>query len=183
MDKIEDPDSRITQDLNATINGFAQYFSQSMNATITCVLQTRELLVSFGWRFAVAPYIYLFSAFLIVEKLMPMRKAWRRMGHARGYSWGKYVYACQRLQGQQEPIGILKGADREGQIIDDEYVIHLRDCTNQHWAFWKFGMVNNFFMDNATEVETIADVAVACSVQMAGRSCRGRISSSGPLPA
>eukprot|EP01050_Picozoa_sp_SAG11_P037038 SAG11_NODE_14405_length_613_cov_1.005837_1_plen_73_part_00 len=67
------------------------------------------------------------TAFLLVEKVMPMRKSWRRMGHARGYSWGKYCYAAQRLQDQQEAIGILKGSGREGEIIDDEYVIHLRD--------------------------------------------------------
>jgi ABC-type multidrug transport system fused ATPase/permease subunit len=158
MDKIEDPDSRITQDLNATINGFANYFSSSMIESITCVLQTRELLVNFGWRFAVAPYAYLITSFLIVEKLMPMRQSWRRMGHARGFSWGKYVYAANRLQDQQEAIGVLKGATREGTIIDDEYVVHLRDCTNQHWAFWKFGMLNNFFMDYATE----AFVSVFC---------------------
>ena len=158
MDKIEDPDSRITQDLNATINGFANYFSNAMMASITCVLQTRELWIEFGWRFAAAPYIYLITAFLVVEKAMPMRKSWRRMGHARGFSWGKYVYAANRLQDQQEAIGVLKGASREGQIIDDEYVIHLRDCTNQHWAFWRFGMFNNFFMDNATE----AFVSIFC---------------------
>ena len=151
MDKIEDPDSRITEDLNATINGFARFFSDSMNSIVTGVLQTRELWVNFGPLFAIAPYAYLTVAFLVVEKVMPMRKSWRRMGHARGYSWGKYCYAAQRLQDQQEAIGILKGGMREGKIIDDEYVIHLRDCTNQHWAFWRFGMVNNFFMSNATE--------------------------------
>ena len=53
---------------------------------------------------------------------------------------------------------MLKGGGREGEIIDDEYVIHLRDCTNQHWAFWRFGLVNNFFMDNANE----AFVAIFC---------------------
>lgn len=151
LDKIEDPDSRITEDLNATINGFARFFSDSMNSVVTGVLQTRELWVNFGPLFAIAPYAYLTVAFLVVEKVMPMRKSWRRMGHARGYSWGKYCYAAQRLQDQQEAIGILKGGMREGKIIDDEYVIHLRDCTNQHWAFWRFGMVNNFFMSNATE--------------------------------
>eukprot|EP01051_Picozoa_sp_SAG22_P012765 SAG22_NODE_1357_length_4629_cov_10.880922_4_plen_178_part_00 len=43
MDKIEDPDARITQDLNATIGGFANYFSSSMNAVVTGVLQTQQL--------------------------------------------------------------------------------------------------------------------------------------------
>ena len=45
MDKIEDPDARITQDLNATIGGFASYFSSSMNAVVTGVLQTTQLYV------------------------------------------------------------------------------------------------------------------------------------------
>ena len=158
LDKIEDPDSRITQDLNATIGGFANYFSSSMNSVVTGVLQTRELWVNFGPLFAVAPYIYLAVSFFIVEKVMPMRKSWRRMGHARGFSWGKYCYAAQRLEQQQEAIAALKGGDREGNIIDVEYVVHLRDCTHQHWAFWKFGIVNNFFMDNATE----AFVSIFC---------------------
>ena len=30
---------------------------------------------------AAAPYAYLLTAFAIVEKVMPMRKSWRRMGH------------------------------------------------------------------------------------------------------
>ena len=96
---------------------------------------------SFGWIFAVAPYAYLLISFAIVEKVLPMRKSWRRMGHARGYSSGKYNAAAQRLEHQQEAIGVLKAAEREGEIIDNEYVIHLRDATNQHWAFWRFGMV------------------------------------------
>ena len=158
LDKIEDPDSRITQDLNATINGFASYFSNSLDSVGTGVMYTVLLGWEFGWLFAAAPYAYLLTAFAIVEKVMPMRKSWRRMGHARGYSWGKYCYAAQRLQDQQEAIGVLKGGGREGEIIDDEYVIHLRDCTNQHWAFWRFGLVNNFFMDNANE----AFVAIFC---------------------
>jgi ABC-type uncharacterized transport system fused permease/ATPase subunit len=58
--KMEDPDTRITQDLSQTVNGFTQCFSKAMNSALTGVLYTVVVWQRYGYLFAIAPYAYLF---------------------------------------------------------------------------------------------------------------------------
>ena len=75
-----------------------------------------------------------------------MQKKWRRRGRARGVSWGKYRFALQRLELQGESIAALKGGEREYQIVEDEFVVHMHDCHMQHLDYLTFHSVWNFFM-------------------------------------
>lgn len=144
--KMDDPDTRITQDLAQTVNGFTQCFSQAMNSTLTGVLYTAVVCRRFGWRFAVAPYIYLLSTRYFCQKVIPMQKMFRRNGRARGVSWGKYRFALQRQEMQGEAIGALRGGEREMEIIIDEFAVHVEDCHKHHWDFLTFHSLWNFFI-------------------------------------
>jgi ABC-type uncharacterized transport system fused permease/ATPase subunit len=144
--KMEDPDTRITGDLAQTVNGFTQCFSRAMNSTLTGVLYTAVVWRRFGWRFALAPYVYLFASRYFCQKVIPMREIFRRNGRARGVSWGRYRFALQRQELQGEAIGALRGGEREMEIIIDEFAVHVEDCHKHHWDFLTFHSLWNFFI-------------------------------------
>ena len=109
---------------------------------IACVLYTREIWRYFGWRFAVAPYAYLAVSFTVVDVLLPMRKEWRKLGHMRGMSWGRYTNAAQRLELHQEAIAALGGGERECQNVHDEYFACIVEYSKSFRSFWKFELFN-----------------------------------------
>jgi ABC-type uncharacterized transport system fused permease/ATPase subunit len=100
----------------------------------------------FGWRFALAPYVYLFASRYFCQKVIPMREIFRRNGRARGVSWGRYRFALQRQELQGEAIGALRGGEREMEIIIDEFAVHVEDCHKHHWDFLTFHSLWNFFI-------------------------------------
>lgn len=130
------------------VNGFANMFSNTMNCSSSGILYTLELGRAYGWKFAIAPYAYLLSSHYLVKVLIPMQKRWRRRGRARGVSWGKYRFALQRMELQGESIAALKGGEREYQIVEDEFVVHMHDCHMQHLDYLTFHSVWNFFMQH-----------------------------------
>ena len=146
--KIADPDARISRDLRATVDGFANCFSTALYNLMAGVLYTRELYRYFGWRFAVAPYAYLGVASLVVDGLLPMRREWRKLGHMRGLTWGLYTNAAQRLELHQEGIAALGGGPRECDNIDFEYFACIVEYSKTYRSWWKFASINNFFMIN-----------------------------------
>ena len=52
----------------------------------------------------IAPYIYLFGSFGVVDFLAPVMKTWRRNGKFRGKSWGLYRNALTRIMLQSESV-------------------------------------------------------------------------------
>ena len=100
----------------------------------------------FGWRFALAPYVYLLSSRYLCQRIIPMQKRFRRNGRARGVSWGRYRFALQRQEMQGEAIGALRGSEREMEIIIDEFAVHVADCHKHHWDFLTFHSLWNFFI-------------------------------------
>jgi ABC-type uncharacterized transport system fused permease/ATPase subunit len=146
VDKMADADVRITEDLRQTVDGFSRSFSDVMYSSTTGVFYTFEIWRLFGWKYAIAPYAYLFGAFGVVDFLAPVMKRWRRNGRFRGQSWGSYRNALTRLMLQCESVASLKGAAYEHKIIRDEYAIHRHDISIQHRDYFRFGIVNCFFM-------------------------------------
>lgn len=55
-DRMHDADTRITEDLRQTIDGFARSFSDGMFSTITGFFYTVETFRVFGLKFALVPY-------------------------------------------------------------------------------------------------------------------------------
>jgi ABC-type uncharacterized transport system fused permease/ATPase subunit len=145
-DKMSDADTRITEDLRQTIDGFAKTFSDGMFTTFAGVFYTLSIWRYFGWRFAIAPYAYLGTAFVVVDFIAPVMKTWRRLGRFRGQSWGDYRFALTRLGLQAESVASLKGAAYEHKHIRDTYAVHRHDIITVNKAFFKFGIVNCFFM-------------------------------------
>eukprot|EP01050_Picozoa_sp_SAG11_P003031 SAG11_NODE_163_length_13928_cov_29.869188_6_plen_492_part_00 len=72
-------------------------------------------------------------------------KTWRRLGRARGLSWGRTRFALTRMGLQAEAVAALQGGQREVSIINEEYEAHMQDCITQHKAFFKFGCIDRFF--------------------------------------
>ena len=143
-DQMADPDTRISADLEESVNGFASCFSDAMFAATAGVIYTVEIGRLFGWRFAAAPYAYLGASYLLVEKLLPMRQVWRRRSRAKGQSFGRYLFAMQRLGLQAEAVATFQGGERECSIIEEEFMMHMWDCDNFYWGVWKFQILNRF---------------------------------------
>lgn len=145
-DQMHDADTRITEDLRQTIDGFARSFSDGMFSTITGFFYTVETFRVFGYKFALAPYAYLFFSFVIVDFLAPVMKTWRRNGRNRGQSWADYRFQLTRLGLQAESVASLKGVAYEHKIIRETYAQHRHDILVCDKAYFKFGIVNCFFM-------------------------------------
>jgi ABC-type uncharacterized transport system fused permease/ATPase subunit len=94
--RLHDPDSRITTDVSATVDGFAACFSNNLFALMTGVLYTRELWSIYGWRTAAAPYAYLGLSYFAVEVVVPLRDYYRKLNHAAQVSYGWHNITAQR---------------------------------------------------------------------------------------
>jgi ABC-type uncharacterized transport system fused permease/ATPase subunit len=145
--RLHDPDSRITTDVSATVDGFAACFSDNLFALMTAVLYTRELWTLYGWRTAAAPYAYLGLSYAVVEVVVPMRDYYRKLNHAAQVSYGLHNLTTQRLQSQYEAIAAQKGGEREGLGMFAEWLVHVRDCQNRVWGRSKWNMLVKFFLD------------------------------------
>eukprot|EP01047_Picozoa_sp_COSAG01_P086060 COSAG01_NODE_19181_length_1025_cov_9.335853_2_plen_97_part_00 len=75
-----------------------------------------------------------------------MMKTWRRNGRNRGESWADYRFQLTRLGLQAESIASLKGVAYEHKKIRETYAQHRYDILVCDRAYFKFGIVNCFFM-------------------------------------
>ena len=64
-DKLADADSRMTQDLNTTVDAFASTFSKVIFLSTEGFFYTVEIGRAYGWRYACAPYLYLTFAYVV----------------------------------------------------------------------------------------------------------------------
>lgn len=145
--KLSDADSRMTEDLNTTVSGFARTFSTSVFSATAGLCYTVEIFRKFGLKYALAPYAYLFVSFIAVDVCMPIHKMNREIGRFRAESWGMYRFALTRVDAQAESIASLKGASAEHKHIRDAYAVHRFDVGYHHYMWAKFQTVNHFFMD------------------------------------
>eukprot|EP01050_Picozoa_sp_SAG11_P003030 SAG11_NODE_163_length_13928_cov_29.869188_5_plen_252_part_00 len=58
-DKLDDPDVRITNELNSCIGGFARFYSDFTNLAFSGAFTLYELFRLYGWQMALPPFIYL----------------------------------------------------------------------------------------------------------------------------
>ena len=97
----------------------------------------------FGYKYALAPYAYLLTSFVIVDFLAPVMKTWRRNGMNRGQSWADYRFQLTRLGLQAESVASLKGVAYEHKIIRETYAQHRHDILVCDKAYFKFGIVRH----------------------------------------
>ena len=146
QDKMSDGDTRIHTDLAQAVDGMAKTFSDALFSCTTGVFYTVEIWRVFGLLFAAAPYIYLFGAFIMVNKIAPVMKTWREIGRFRAEAWGMYRFAFSKMDLQAESIASLKGAAAEHKHLRELYALHRYDLWRHHVSYWRFGIVNVFFV-------------------------------------
>jgi ABC-type uncharacterized transport system fused permease/ATPase subunit len=66
--KMVDADHRIVEDLKVTAQAFSDCFSDAIFTTTEGVFYTFSLYSISGWKMAVAPYVFVISTFLLVNK-------------------------------------------------------------------------------------------------------------------
>eukprot|EP01047_Picozoa_sp_COSAG01_P034196 COSAG01_NODE_2556_length_7460_cov_14.297786_8_plen_590_part_00 len=148
-EKMSDADTRITNDGRACVDQIARTFADVMFSATAGVFYTLNIWSVFGWRFALVPYIYLLSAFCCVNVIAkPVLDNFRKAGRLRGESWGLYTFAAARLGLQAESIASLKGAALEHRYLLELWALHKHDIWEHNLNIWKFGTVNNFFMNH-----------------------------------
>jgi ABC-type uncharacterized transport system fused permease/ATPase subunit len=79
-DRMADADARLTDSMNATVNGFAHAFNNTVYTAIAGMFSTLEIARLFGWRMAAVPYAYVIGTFVVVEIIAPVSKTWRMLG-------------------------------------------------------------------------------------------------------
>ena len=180
--RLHDPDSRIATDVSATVDGFANAFSQNLFAVMSGVLYTRELWSLYGWRTAIAPYAYLCISYTVVEGVVPMRDYYKKLNHAAQVSYGWHNLTTQRLQGQYEAIAAQKGGEREGVEMFKEWVVHVRDCQNRVWGRAKWSALVGFFM-NAGANQFVSILCIGGALRSMGATHAARASTNPADPA
>ena len=161
-DRMSDADTRITNDCKICCDQIATSFANCMFCATAGVFYTLNIWSVFGWRFASIPYIYLGAAFGCVNVLAkPVLDNFRKAGRLRGESWGLYTFAAARVSLQAESIASLKGAAVEHKYLLDLWALHKHDIWEHNLNIWKFGTINNFFMNHLMS-------------QMTGIVCIGR---------
>ena len=101
----------------------------------------------FGWKYAIAPYAYLCTAFVVVDVLAPVKKTWRRLEKQRWSAMSAYSDAQERLMLQSEAIVSLKGSDREKEVISQRYDVFKARTSVLFVAYLKFGTINQFVIN------------------------------------
>eukprot|EP01047_Picozoa_sp_COSAG01_P098547 COSAG01_NODE_28709_length_654_cov_7.396396_1_plen_69_part_00 len=66
---------------------------------------------------AATPYAFVVATFVLVNKISPARKRWRRLGNQRMSSYGAFRGGQQRLTLQSEAVAALRGEEYENRII------------------------------------------------------------------
>jgi ABC-type uncharacterized transport system fused permease/ATPase subunit len=142
--KMLDADHRIVEDLKVTAQAFSDCFSDAIFTATEGVFYTFNLYAYYGWKMAVAPYVFVVSTFILVNKLSPARKRWRRLGNQRMAAYGAFRGGQQRLTLQSEAVAALRGQNYENDIIMQHFADFRTRTSALFWEYYKFGAVNSF---------------------------------------
>ena len=130
--------------MNSAAQAFSDCFSDAIFTATEGVFYTFNLYDYYGWKMAIAPYAFVVSTFLIVNKLSPARKRWRKMGNQRMASYSAFRGGQQRLTLQSEAIAALRGDEYENSIIMRHFTDFRAKTSALFWEYYKFGAVNSF---------------------------------------
>jgi ATP-binding cassette subfamily D (ALD) protein 3 len=144
-DRMGDADTRLTDDMNATVAGFAHAFANVVFSACAGISYSVDISRLYGWRMAAAPFAYVVLTFVMVNYIAPVSKTWRMLGRERGRTWGIYCHSQMKLIEKAESVAALRGRVREAKLFCEQSTAVRVACYNQHVAYWKFGIVNNFF--------------------------------------
>ena len=142
--RMADPDTRLTDDLNKATDGFCNTFCNVLYTATAGVFHSVELW-KHNWVLGLAPYVYLAVSFAFVDYITPVRKTWRPLGRERGRTWGIYCHGQMKLIEKAESVAALNGSEREARLFCEQSTAVRVACYKQHCKFWQFGMINHFF--------------------------------------
>ena len=142
--KMVDADQRIVGDLKVTAQAFSDCFADAIFTSTEGVFYTLNLYSYYGWRMALAPYVFTSVTFVLVNWVSPARKRWRRLGNERMGSFGAFRTGQQRLMLQSEAVAALRGQDYENNIIMHHYAQFREHTSRLFFEYYKFGAVSSF---------------------------------------
>jgi ATP-binding cassette, subfamily D (ALD), peroxisomal ABC transporter len=110
-DPVDDPDERLVNDVRDVSLDMAFAACEAMYSATAGIFFATKLGSIYGLRYALAPYVYLISAFALSQKLVPVN--WGRFRGAARNAESEYQHALERIETNHEAIRSLRGADNE----------------------------------------------------------------------
>ena len=140
---VSDVDARMTEDVEQTTNGYADFLNAALFNGTTGVFYLLKLWYEYGIFYAASPFIYIVVAQFAASKLVPMDF---RIFRTLSSSKAKYRNAQTRLVVHSEAIVALNGASREKEIIDDLFESMNRMQRTVYDKLLYFTGCNQFFL-------------------------------------
>lgn len=109
--EIPDPDERISSDISQVANQMSLVFCEALYTSTAGVFFAYKLGRLYGLRYALAPYIYIVTAFALAQKLFPVN--WGKLRKNLRKLQSSYREGHQRLQTHHEAIRALNGEEYE----------------------------------------------------------------------
>jgi ABC-type uncharacterized transport system fused permease/ATPase subunit len=162
--KMIDADNRIVEDMKVTAQAFSDCFSDVIFTSTEGVFYTWNLYQLFGYKMAVLPYVYTLATFLLVNKVSPARKRWKRLGNQRMAAYAAYRGRQQQLMLQSEAVAALRGAEYENGFIMHNFEDFRSRTSTLFWEYYKFGAVNSFIAGRLANVVFVPAMAIAPGV-------------------
>ena len=144
-DALDDPDTRMTSDVETTVGGFSETFSKALRLVTQGLLFMYTLHQMYGWQAPVSIIAYLAGSTYLVEVAFPVFETWRACHKKMAASFGSYRSAMTRLGEKAEAVATLQGTAREIEIVRTKFGEHMHHCVDMHWAYFKGGCVDRFF--------------------------------------
>jgi ABC-type uncharacterized transport system fused permease/ATPase subunit len=174
--EFKDVDARISDDIKTVSSQMAHVLCEALYASTAGIFFAWKLGSLYGVRYAVAPYVYLWSTFAITQKLAPVK--WGKvMGRIRS-DFASYRDSLSRLMVHQEAIVAMKGNAVEedkiqagyrslrGKIADYNLTSVWHGFVNQlGFTYWLRAFVGVYvigphvFYPSVTDLTTIENVA------------------------
>ena len=115
---VDNVDARMTEDVERTAEGYANYLNAIMFNGITGMFYLGKLWSEYGFMYAVSPFVYIATASKIAKKITPFNfKIYSKLSKANA----EYRNAQTRLVVHSEAIAALRGAEREKSILNQLY--------------------------------------------------------------
>eukprot|EP00038_Savillea_parva_P019941 m.29771 g.29771 ORF g.29771 m.29771 type:complete len:1290 (-) comp4631_c0_seq1:347-4216(-) len=128
---LSDPDDRITEDAKKIAVEMAHVVCEGLYASTAGVFFAWRLGRLYGVRYAIAPYLYLWTTFVLTSKAAPVN--WGKVNGKLRELFAGFRSSVGRLFVHQEAIAAMKGAPAEEAVVRSRYkalVQHTKTVSN-----------------------------------------------------
>lgn len=139
--EFKDIDSRISEDVKTVSKQMSHVLCEGLYASTAGGFFAWKLGKLYGTRYAIAPYIYLWSALAVTQKLAPVK--WGKILGSIRESFSEYRDSLSRLMVHQEAIVAMKGSKVEEEKITSSYGVLYQKLHNLNVTSIWHGLVNN----------------------------------------